>query len=122
MAFLLEHGEILGDQFGVPEAAGGFFAHGLGGLFVGERGFVGAGGAERVVDVYDLQNSRQYGNLRTGQAVGIAGTVGMFVMVADDGENETQGMQRAAGRRTRAIAGTFPVAATSRLPKKAAAM
>jgi hypothetical protein len=96
LAFLFEHGEVFGYQFGVPEAAGGFFVHGLGGHFVREGGFVGAGGAEGVIDIDNLEDSGENWNLRSGQAVGIAGAVGMFVMMADDGQNQAQRTQRAA--------------------------
>src|SRR4029077_15796855 len=70
LALLLEHGEVLCDQFGVPEAAGSFFAHGLGGLVVGLWRLVGTGSAESVVDIDDLEDARQDRDLGPGQALG----------------------------------------------------
>src|SRR6266700_2227945 len=57
LTLLFEHGEVFCNEFRVPQAAPSFFAHGLGGQFVGQRRFVGARGAERIVDIHNLQDS-----------------------------------------------------------------
>mgnify|MGYP003694424261 CR=1 FL=1 len=57
-----QHGEELVNQVCVPEARLRFYPHGVFGLFVGLGHFVGAGGAQGVVDVDDLQDAGQERN------------------------------------------------------------
>lgn len=96
LAFLLEHRKVFGDEVRVPEAAVGFFAHGLGCLFMGKRRFVRTSGAERVVNVDDLQDPWEHWNFHGGQSIGVAGSVRMLVMMTDDRKDEPQGMERLA--------------------------
>lgn len=84
LPLFFKHGKVLVYQIGIPQAAARFFAHGLGGLFVGLRGLVGSRGAQRVIDINYLQHSRENGNVRGGEAVRVARAIGVFVMVADD--------------------------------------
>src|SRR5579863_1224447 len=96
LAFLFKHGEILGNQFHIPETAAGLFLHGLRSLLVGESRLVGTCGAERVVNVDNLQDSREHRNLRGEQPIGIAGAVRVFMMMPDDRKNEPERVQRLA--------------------------
>ncbi len=96
LAFLLQHFEILGNQFRIPKAASRLFAHGLCGHLVGQCGFVGAGRAKGIVDVNHLQNAGQHWYLGSPEAVRIARSVGVLVVMTNDRQHETQRVQRLA--------------------------
>ena len=75
------------------ESASRFLTHGLGRLLVGQRRLVGASRAQRVVYIDDLQDSRKDRDFRANESVGIARTVGVLVVVADDGQHQAQRTQ-----------------------------
>ena len=60
---------------------------------MGKCGLVRTSRAQGVVDVDDLQDTRENRNVAARQAVGISRTVRVLVMVADDGQYQPQGMQ-----------------------------
>ena len=88
-------------QIGDPQAAAGFFAHSLSGLFVAQRGFVRSRRAQSIVHVDDLQDPGEYGDVRSHEAVGVSRAVGVLVMVANNWQHRTQGVQGLANVFTR---------------------
>ena len=75
------------DQTLVPQTGIRFAQHGFVCLVVGERGLVGPGGAECIVNVHYLQDARQERDFLALKAVRIAGTVLVLMMIADNGQH-----------------------------------
>src|SRR5713226_4797583 len=52
--------------------------------------------SSRMVDIRNLQDSRQQGNLLLMQPVGIASAIRVLVMITDDGKHQAQRLKRPA--------------------------
>src|SRR5437868_1740794 len=61
-----------------------------------ERRLIGPGGSQRVVYIYYLQHPGQQRDIGSTQTIRIAAAVGMFMVMANDGQHEAQGLQRFA--------------------------
>src|SRR5689334_2923091 len=70
--------------------------HGVASLRFGQRRLVGSGSHESIVDIYHLQHTRQYWDIVALEAVGIARTVPVFMMVANNWQHLAEGFQRLA--------------------------
>src|SRR5580700_770241 len=96
LPFLLQHREIIRHQFRIPQPPRGFLAHGLGRRFVGEGRFVGASGPQGVINVHNLQHSRQHRNLRCHEPVRISRPIRMLMMVPNNRQYQSERVQRLA--------------------------
>ena len=61
-----------------------------------QGGFVGAGGGKGIVDIDNLQNPRSQRNLLAFEAIWVARSIHLLVMVPDDGQHQLEGLERCA--------------------------
>src|SRR5215469_11669635 len=74
----------------------GLFAHSHRRLFVAQSRFIRTSCTQSIVDIYDLQNSRQQRDFALPQTVRIAASIRMFVMITNNRQHETQRFQWSA--------------------------
>src|ERR1035438_9886144 len=86
----------LSDQAVIPPPALRLVAHGFDRPFMGKSFSVGTVSRQSVVDICHLQDTRRESNLLALQAIGISRTIQFFVMVPNNGQNQTERLQRSA--------------------------
>src|SRR4051812_11791718 len=92
----LQHEEKFVHQLAVPQAAACLVEHGGLALHVAKGRLIRPLRSQRIVNVPNLQSSREQRDIFPAKPIGVAAAIPVLVMVADDGQHVAQAAQRTA--------------------------